>query len=277
MIVAVALLAGGVRAEEPIGLSVLSYNTHGLAGWIVDDEPAIRFPQISRLLNGYDVALIQEDWSWHEELVAAAEHPVIEMGNGSRFWIADFIPIFGGSGLTSFVRAAREDVLEVTREAYGSCSGWLGGANDCLGSKGFLRVRLRLAPGAELDVYQTHLDAGDAAGDEAARGEQLAQLRRRIAQLSGDGALILAGDFNLHSERPAQRAILDEFVASLGLLDSGAAPVDPAQWERLDYIFYRSGGGVRLEVVSAGQALEFQHQGRPLSDHPALFSRFRLR
>jgi hypothetical protein len=33
---------------------------------------------------------------------------------------------------------------------------------------------------------------------------------------------------------------------------------------------------VRLELLEAGEALEFVRNGAPLSDHPAVYARFRL-
>ena len=64
---------------------------------------------------------------------------------------------------------------EVTREYLGACHGWLRYANDCLASKGVLRVRVRLPDGGEIDLYDTHLDAGT---DEEDRAARWAQLRR---------------------------------------------------------------------------------------------------
>ena len=42
-------------------------------------------------------------------------------------------------------------------------------------------------------------------------------------------------------------------------------------------MFYRPGEGADLELVEAGEALEFRDGGTPLSDHPALYGRFRIR
>ncbi len=274
-LLAAALFAGPV-GDAPVELRVLSYNTHGLVGWIAGDDPESRFPKISQRLHAYDVVLIQEDWSYHEELVSWAPHEVVERGNGSRLALASLLPIFGGSGLTTLVRS-RDWLLDVGREPYDTCAGWLGGANDCFGTKGFLHVRLRLPPDRRLDVYQTHLDAGAGPDDQAARVHQLELLTERIAAISGDRALILAGDFNLDAKLPEQRAALDDFAQGLGLQDSRAAPAPGTAWRQLDYVFYRSGAQVEIELLEAGEALEFRDATIPLSDHPALFTRFRIR
>ena len=272
-----AWLPGVSLAEEAAGaseLSVLTYNVHGLASWLVSDQPERRLPQVSRLINAYDVALIQEDFSYPELLRESAEHAVVVDGNGSRFASASLFTFLKGSGLTTFVDLPPERIATVLPEPYGSCSGWFAAANDCWATKGFLLVRLRIAPDLELDVVQTHLDAGRSAEDRQVRARQLDQLRARLIGFSAGRALIVAGDLNLRRDDPADRALLAEFVDWLSLHDTGARGA--GDWRGLDYILYRGGEELGLEVLEAGEAPEFVHGGEPLSDHPALFTRFRL-
>jgi endonuclease/exonuclease/phosphatase family metal-dependent hydrolase len=250
-------------------LTVLSYNVHGLSDWIVDDDPATRMPEISARLNAYDVALVQESWSYFDALAAQATHAVVE-----RSGSVDAGTLFQ-TGLASF---ARPSLRAVTRGSLGACAGWLDRANDCFADKGFLRVRLALANGAELDFWNLHLDAGGDATDRAARDAQLRRLRDRVQKLSGNGALVIAGDFNLHFDEPADRALLERFTRELSLSDSGArsAADGPFAEKRIDYILYRSGAGATLEIESAGEAREFSDGPTPKSDHPALFARLRV-
>ena len=49
---------------------MLTYNVHGLASILVDDDPEARMPQISSRLNAYDVALLQESWTYGEALAS---------------------------------------------------------------------------------------------------------------------------------------------------------------------------------------------------------------
>jgi hypothetical protein len=261
-------LAGGAAAAaaeprgagEPLLLGVVTYNVHGLPGWVACDAPAERAPRIGALLDGFAVALVQEDWSHHEALRLRARHPIALRS-------AD-------AGLTTLVRSAGARVLESERVPYGSCAGWLGGANDCWAEKGILRARLRLANGARLDLVNTHLEAGRGAADRAVREEQLEVLARHLETRSGAAALVLGGDFNLHWEDPHDRGLVERFAARLRLSDSGARPDPP--WGRIDYLFARSGEGARLEVLAAGEVPGFAAEGRPLSDHPALFARLRV-
>ncbi len=265
-------LAEGSGSE----LRVLTYNTHGLPSWVVSDDPEMRLPIISGLLNGYDIALIQEDFAYPELLASRAEHRVIEHGNPAWGW-KRLLPIFSGSGLTTLSRLPLADASAVTREPLHACSGWLGAGNDCLASKGFLRLRVRDAGGALLDLYNLHFDAGRSEADREARRVQLERLRVAMDRLSRDAAVIVGGDFNLDLSDPADAGLLEAFRKALRLRDSGARKPEGGPFDRqLDYLLYRDGGGTELELVEAGFATDFERNGVPLSDHPALFARFRI-
>jgi len=250
-------------------LTVLCYNVRGLPGWIAGDDPAGRMAQISKHIAAYDVALVQESWTNFALLRAGAAHAVIERDGradaGSR----------SESGLAAFARAR---LRAVSRGSLGACAGWYDRANDCLADKGFLRLRLALANGAELDVWTTHLDAGRDETDRAARDEQLQRLTERVRALSAGAALIVAGDLNLDYENAADRALLDRFTRELSLSDTGARPDADGAFahKRIDYVLFRSGAGAVLELEAAGEAREFADGPTPLSDHPALFARFRI-
>jgi endonuclease/exonuclease/phosphatase family metal-dependent hydrolase len=250
-------------------ITVLTYNVHGLNRWLVSDDPEARMPEVSARLNAYDVALVQESWTYWDALASLATHPVRERGNGPN------PPVFFQSGLATF---ARPGLRAVARGSLGACAGWLGGANDCFADKGYLETRLRLAPGIDVDFWNLHLDAGDSAADRAAREKQLAALAERVRTLSGDAPLVVAGDFNSEESNSADAELLARFVAELGLRDSGARS-DPAgsfPRKHIDYIFVRDGRGLRFEVLKTGEAGEFAAAGKPLSDHPALSARLRV-
>ncbi len=270
LIIALLLAASPAAGDE---FTVLSYNTHGLSAWVAGDDPATRFPIIGDKSNAYDVALLQEDFAHHAALRRGARQPIVERGNPSRF--GRWCPVCSGSGLTILSRWGRENLVLVVSRAYGQCAGWIGGANDCLATKGFQRMRIRLPGGAELDFVNTHLDAGRGAEDREARRRQLDLLRRSIEAEVAGGPLILGGDLNLDAANPEDVALRDAFTSALGLADSGAR--GRSRWPTLDYIFYRSGGGLELEVVEAGEDASFVHEDAPLSDHPAIFARFRTR
>jgi len=262
-----AVPPAGDGASRAATLSVVSYNVHGLPSWIAFDDPRARMPEIARRLAGYDVALVQEDW-WYPALlrgVASAFHVDVRAAR---------------SGLSLFARPGAGALLEHGADAYGVCAGWLGGANDCFADKGAQRARLRLANGAELELWNTHLDAGLGDEDQAARQAQLELLAARMERASAGRALVVAGDWNLDWDQPAHRALLDAFRARLGLEDAGAraaAPTRGAGYQgRIDHVFHRSAGGVSLHVLEAGEAKEFRIGETPLSDHPAVYVRYRV-
>lgn len=252
-----------------IVLTVLSYNVHGLDAWLVDDDPVARMPQISERLDKYDVALIQESWSYFDLLAERTTQPVRERGNGP-----DPAALFQ-TGLVSF---ARPPLLAVSRGSLGACSGWLTGANDCLADKGYQRLRLRLENGLALDFWNVHLDAGEGDDDRAARAAQLDNLVKRVRELSGKNALVIAGDLNLPDETAEDHMLLERFSQALELVDSGArsAPDGRFAQKHIDYILYRDGPGVWLEPLEVGEAREFSDGPAPLSDHPALFMKLQV-
>ncbi|HET6304487.1 MAG TPA: endonuclease/exonuclease/phosphatase family protein, partial [Myxococcota bacterium] len=97
-----------------------------------------------------------------------------------------------------------------------------------------------------------------------------------LRRASASVPLVVGGDLNLHHDDPGDRALLAGFVAALGLADSQARPAPGSGWGRIDYLLVRSGTDVALEVLEAGMAAEFVHDGAPLSDHPALWARLRV-
>lgn len=278
-----AALLGGAGADgEGLDFSVLSYNVAALPPGISYSDPRPRMPLIGERLPDYDVVLLQETFSHFEALTGRLEAPLLERGPGARTdWLRFllFERICGrcGSGLASAAfREARP--LRVEREAYRGCAGWIlpwTGA-DCGSSKGWLLTRVALARGVVLDFWNTHLDAGRRPADYRVRSEQLAELARAIERHSAGRPLVVAGDFNLSAERSPDREELAALRERLALHDSGALRSDGARFPRaLDHIYYRSTPSLGLDVREAGQAPGFEREGEPLSDHPAVWARFR--
>jgi len=280
-----------------VEISVLSYNIHGLPAWIAWDEPGVRSPRIGKLLNAYDVVLLQEDFVYHALLAREASHVIIRRGNRARsklFGLAS--PVCGtcGSGLTLLANFSPNLLLALDRQAFPICSGWLGSGQDCWVSKGVLHARLQLPNQAQVDFYTLHLDAGLSDEDHAARRQQLQFVQQYVKTHSETQAVVIGGDFNIgsqdlddaqNSDLAKDRALLDEFSASLQLRNSHAQSRPFGSRPAVDYILYRSGGGVQLQLLEAGIAEEFVLNGPgqkehtehlPLSDHPALMTRFRV-
>jgi endonuclease/exonuclease/phosphatase family metal-dependent hydrolase len=261
---------------------VVAYNTHGLHRWISRDEPERRFPLIGERARAYDVVLLQEVFvaAYGEGLgLNAASGWHAERGNPPRPGPLGLLALCPtcGAGLVAAVRPPLS-VVAADRRPFDICAGKIRGGHDCWATKGYLHLRLRLRSGLEVDVYDLHLDAGDRGADWRARRRQMETLERAVAERSAGRALIVAGDFNLKQDVRRDRELLERFRGALALDDASARPAAPHWDEVIDYILYRSGGGVELSVAQAGEALEFvDAEDRPLSDHPALFARFSVR
>jgi hypothetical protein len=287
-----SLLAPGRPAQADSLVSVLSYNVHGLSPLLAGDDPRRRIEKIGARAATYDVALFQEDFEYHGIIRRRLQGSVGAAGNGVILDpprlaasilltpVALLLPHFSppyGAGLSTFVKAALARPDDADREAFGVCAGWLGARFDCWASKGYLRIGVRTADGTIVDVYNTHLDAGRGGASLRARRHQLGVLASAIERESGDRAIIVGGDFNLVFDRPGDGDLMAEFRQRLDLRDSGAGPGLP-RWRQHDYLLYRSGGQAEISVEQAGEALEFVVDGhRALSDHPAIYGRFRVR
>ena len=250
-------------------LRILIYNTHGLPEIFINDNPKKRFPVIGGKTQGYDISLLQEDYSHHEELSSglAKESITIRGGMGNRL----LCPFCTGSGLTSVFNLPKNWTVEVENETFQTCSGWLRGANDCFAFKGFQIIKITLPNDKEFFIVNTHMDAGRRDSDRFSRKKQLEHIVSTISQRTTTEALIVAGDLNLHSENPEDVKLLENFKKDLKLTDAFIGYKISEKWTILDYFLYRQGKEVKLKINSAGEDKLFVTEEGHLSDHPALF------
>jgi len=276
---------GEDRRSEQGEFTALTYNVAGLPEPLSGSEPATNTPLISPLLNDYDLVLVQEDWIdpvppaagldfYHDDLIAEVDHEHVStpapppLGTDPRrpeALVAD--------GLN---RMSRFPFGEITREMWSGCFGSLdtsdGGAADCPSQKGFSVATTELAPGVEVDVYNLHAEAGSTPRDleeSAADFEQLAEFLRE----NSDGrAVIVGGDFNLHTDEEPDGGVFDRFLDATELSDACDAVDCGDDADQIDKFAFRSGGGVRLDALDHRFEREkFQRaDGEPLSDHDAL-------
>jgi endonuclease/exonuclease/phosphatase family metal-dependent hydrolase len=295
-VIACALLALGLAAPAPAetprstAFSVLTYNVRGLPRGF--SFPRSRFPEIARLARKYDLVLTQEVFGAAGIFVRQLQDKYAVQGVGVRadppnvllkiallpftFFVPDFWPPFG-SGLDTFVGArllSDGKPSRVETRTYRECHGVLGAGMDCFAHKGWLRTGVT-AGGIDVDVYNTHLDAGQDEGSRKARLAQLLELACTIDAGGGERPLIVAGDLNLSYAFAGDREAIEIFREHLGLADSGAGPEHP-HWRERDYILYRDGAAARLESARSGEDGDFVRDGYALSDHPALFAEFRV-
>ena len=265
MILSMNLLSLEQHSEN---LRILVYNTHGLPEIFISDNPKKRFPVIGKKTQDFNISLLQEDYSHHEELSSglAKESLAIRGGLGGRL----ICPFCTGSGLTSVFNLPENWTVDVENQTYDTCSGWLRGANDCFAYKGFQIIKITLPSNKRFFIVNTHMDAGKRDSDRAARKKQLEHIISTIKQRATTEALIVAGDLNLNSKNPEDVKLLENFKKELKLTDSFTGHKISKKWTILDYILYKQGEELEFKIISVGEDESFVTEEGPLSDHPAL-------
>lgn len=274
--VVLAALATPAHATTGGSFEVLTYNVAGLPEPLSSGDPAVNTPLLSPRLAPYDVVNVQEDFNYHAALYAGDNHAHRTPTSGG-------VPF--GSGLNTLSHRPYSD-LERTK--WSSCNG-----TDCLTPKGFTYKRITLAAGVSIDLYNLHPNAGTETADLAARRSNITQLSRYIAANSAGNAVIVMGDTNTRYTREADN--IRELVTTNGLTDAwvqlergGQAPAagapalvcDPAavtdSCEVVDKILYRGNRQVTLTArdYRNDNAAFLDSQGRPLSDHYPIATRF---
>jgi endonuclease/exonuclease/phosphatase family metal-dependent hydrolase len=191
------------------------------------------------------------------------------------------------------------------RTQWTDCFG-TGGLNgsDCDTNKGFAFARITLAPGAEIDLYDLHADAGQDAGSRAARQANILQLISFINTNSSGRAVIVLGDTNSLYTRSTDNIGL--MLSNAGLQDAwiqsalggttpgfstspnnsgcppprgnavgGAVDASGASCELIDKIFFRSSAQLELTLLKYEVLLNFvDGSGASLSDHLPVTARF---
>jgi endonuclease/exonuclease/phosphatase family metal-dependent hydrolase len=246
-------------AQQSGRLSLLTYNVAGLPELVSGSDPEVNVGLISPLLNHYDVALVQEDFSYHSLLNARALHAYrSEPMHSSLALMPD--------GLNWFSRYA---FGWVHRVRWKQCNGYLGGASDCLADKGFSFAEVTLAQGVTVDVYNLHAEAGRTPMDVEVRRENFEQLAEYMRTRSRSRAVVVAGDTNLKLSISRDNETLERFLEVMGMSDScrrfGGGE------ERLDRVLVRSSPELELDVLGWWTDRRFVDvEGAPLSDHLAV-------
>jgi endonuclease/exonuclease/phosphatase family metal-dependent hydrolase len=255
--------SSGDEATEPLAppgeITVLTYNVAGLPQGISSSDPERNIPQISPLLNGFDLVLVQEDFWYHAELVAEVMHPY-----RSEPYTDDPMNDGVGDGLNLFTRFG---FGELERVPWYACHGQLDCSSDCLAKKGWSFARHTLDEGVEVDIYNLHMEAGSCPEDLEIRSNSADHLVEAIEARSEGRAVIVAGDFNLKATRPDDVESLRRIIEGAGLTNACEA-VDCGD-QRIDMIMVRSAADLDIEVLSWWLPEEFvdAETGEPLSDH----------
>lgn len=297
MAAAIGLAAGGTTGCEIVDegtFSMLSYNVAGLPQEISTETPSVNIPLISPLLEPYDVVVTQEDFDWwtpalnpydfvnyHTRLRAQVTHPYqsgvhpgpaavgIDGSDPERP-----VPLVG-DGLGVLSRLPMSSLERIPWEhCFGGADTSDGGAADCLAMKGIGKTTVTLGPGALVDIYTVHGEAGRTTPDNRMIAEDFALLADVITTTSQGRAVIIAGDTNLHTETghvmaPVHAPIWNTLLGETGLTDV-CTVVSCQEPGSIDKYAYRDGGGVTLQPLSRTwmDGVFVDGSGNDLSDHP---------
>jgi endonuclease/exonuclease/phosphatase family metal-dependent hydrolase len=272
----------GTPAATSGDFLALSYNVAGLPEGLSGSHPAVNTAQISPKLNAYDLVVVQESWQtpdpnplaplrvYHEILAADATHayksvPVpLPLGTNPARPTAQV-----SDGINVFSRFPFTNVIHVP---WAEC---VPSAADCLAMKGFMMARTTFAPGVTIDVYDLHNEAGGDPEDDVARANGMAQLAAFMAANSAGNAVIVGGDFNLHTNDEPDSTIFQQLLTDTGLVDVCAFLSCPSPG-RIDKWLFRSSAGITITPQSWQFETEVfkDSMGEQLSDHEALAVRF---
>ena len=114
-----------------------------------------------------------------------------------------------------------------------------------MASKGFIHSLIS-KDNYKINLYITHLDAGDGNGDILAREIQLKELSEHIKNINNNYAIIVCGDFNINYYKYFE--IIDQFIKknNLNILRwDDIAKTD----EMIDYVFYKSGEDHKITIL----------------------------
>jgi hypothetical protein len=243
--------------------TLLTYNVAGLPALVSQSQPVTNTPLIGGLLNLYDVAVVQEDFTYHGALSAAATHAF----RTEPLSPSDKVGI--GDGLSFF---SRFSIGKFERIAWRACNGKFSDGNDCWTSKGFAVATQTIDKGIEVDLYDVHMDSGHAPADVRARALQADQLLQYMARRSVHRAVIVAGDTNMGHD---SEEVLRNFLQRAELTDACRALSCPDP-EGIDRVMYRSTRELELRVEKLLVDDRFvRSDGQDLSDHKAVGAVFR--
>lgn len=137
-------------AQSTGAFSFLTYNVAGLPPIFNDNgvpgDKGVNSNIIGTKLANYDIAHLQEDFNYHAYIYETDKHPYRTPTTGG-------VPF--GSGLNTVANFDWANTFKQIK--WKKCNL---NSGDCLTPKGFSFMRVEIAPGVEVDLYNLHGDAG---------------------------------------------------------------------------------------------------------------------
>ena len=221
-------------------LRILNYNIYGLNRFFttlfsnkIIDKSQDRIKSIFEESNKYDIVFFQENWSYQNLLIKVMKNHKIIIAENTNFSIKKNPK--RSSGL-NFAISNKFNIDHVEESLYSECNGYFSNYNDCLASKGFI-YSLISNKKYKINLYVTHLDAGNNYKDIAVRKSQLEELSAHINNIDNNYFLIVCGDFNIDYYTSA--TTIDEFIETndLNILRWDK---DQNVHEMIDYVFFKN-------------------------------------
>ena len=249
---------------------MLTYNIHALTPVIAGDDPHSRIPEILSKSLGFEILFLQENWIFNESELKSylVGYNIISSKNSKFPWPIKQLINPNGAGL-SIAIADTIKVIDVVEKSFVRCSGWLSKDNDCLSSKGFQHIVVEVS-GERLDLYNTHLDAGDSESDISTRSSQVLHFQNYIKENSDGYPVIIAGDLNIDFDSD-EFSVITHFSTELNLkIADWSNKFSSSTFGKLDYILYRDSEEFNISLESCKVDLKLNG----LSDHPPIKALF---
>lgn len=168
---------------EPV--RVLLWNVYSLPSILTDGRSRVRVAAISPLLRKYDVVVLNEGFCNKDALLAEAGFDAAGTKRLTRQWYTLF-----DSGLLVL---SRFPIRETIGEHFTHRARW-----DWFAAKGLLLCRLQLPGGHNLDLVATHMQGGNSAAEQTARGRQADQTAAFVSRhCPADHSVLFCGDLNM--------------------------------------------------------------------------------
>ena len=222
-------------------LKILNYNIYGLHPFYTSlfpgkftDKDNSRIKSIFLESKKYDIVFFQENWSYQNLIKETMHNHQVIVAEKTNFIIKKNPK--RSSGL-NFAISEDIDVVSIEDNLFSDCNGYFSDYNDCLASKGFI-YSLISKEKYKINLYVTHLDAGNTKEDILVREIQLKELNKHINSIDNNYPFILCGDFNIDYYESFE--IIDEFVKNNNF--------NILRWDSIyetnkmiDYVFYKDG------------------------------------
>lgn len=262
------------------GLPDIKYLLHKDGGRNVSVNQSILGRQLEA--SDYDVIAVQEDFGYHDLLVANMD--------SYKNKTSHYGSIPGGDGLNVFTRSAA--IYDMQRTAWNVSGGPISDG-DCMTAKGILYTVLDMGNGIYVDFYDLHADAFDDPDSAAARASQYEQLMDMVEAKSADRPVIITGDFNttlalIHYRNNADEyALREQLYVRGGFKDAWTElcgdgnyvdpPASNYSWgvsDSVEKFLWRDGGGVSISASDFEYLKFLDNNGESISDHSAVSINF---